>query len=187
MRVNKRLRLGIFTAALGLFLISGGTFAFFNDTSAAGESFSSGTLNLSANPVTSVDLDNIKPGDSFTRSYTLKNDGSLNIADVLMTTEYTVVDAKNDNGTEDFGDHIEVSISWENEDGYISVQEKKLSEATAMEPNILGDNILEAGKEDEVYVTFEFLDNGKDQNIFQGDAMEIEWTFEGKQEEGEEK
>ncbi|MFZ4453032.1 TasA family protein [Salibacterium aidingense] len=187
MGFKNRLGLGMSTAALGLFLISSGTFAFFNDTSDAGGTFTSGTLNLSANPGTVLDLDNIKPGDTFTRSYTLKNDGSLNIADILMTTDYTVLDAKDDNGAEDFGDHIEVTFSWNNEDEDSPVHKKKLSEAASMEPDILGEHTLEAGKQDEVYVTFEFIDNGKDQNIFQGDTMEIQWTFEGMQEDGEKK
>ncbi|HCX48554.1 MAG TPA: cell division protein FtsN, partial [Bacillus sp. (in: Bacteria)] len=30
-------------------------------------------------------------------------------------------------------------------------------------------------------------DNGKDQNIFQGDTLNLEWTFNANQEAGEEK
>ena len=36
-----------------------------------------------------------------------------------------------------------------------------------------------------MYVAFEFVDNGEDQNEFQGDALELEWTFTAHQTEGE--
>lgn len=46
---------------------------------------------------------------------------------------------------------------------------------------------LEAGTEDYLWVQFEFVDDGKDQNIFQGDSLNLEWTFNANQEAGEEK
>ena len=45
---------------------------------------------------------------------------------------------------------------------------------------------LEAGTEDYLWVQFEFVDDGKDQNIFQGDSLNLEWTFNANQEAGEE-
>src|SRR5690606_18344001 len=44
---------------------------------------------------------------------------------------------------------------------------------------------LPAGTSDELYVAFEFVDNEQDQNEFQGDALELEWTFTAHQTEGE--
>jgi hypothetical protein len=35
-----------------------------------------------------------------------------------------------------------------------------------------------------LWVQFEFVDDGKDQNIFQGDTLNLEWTFNANQEAG---
>ena len=43
---------------------------------------------------------------------------------------------------------------------------------------------LEAGTEDYLWVQFVFEDNGQDQNIFQGDSLNLEWTFNANQEAG---
>ena len=42
-----------------------------------------------------------------------------------------------------------------------------------------------AGTSDKLYVQYEFVDNGQDQNQFQGDSLELEWTFNGMQGAGE--
>ncbi len=44
---------------------------------------------------------------------------------------------------------------------------------------------LAAGTSDKLYVQYEFVDNGGDQNQFQGDSLELEWTFNGMQGAGE--
>ena len=44
---------------------------------------------------------------------------------------------------------------------------------------------LKAGTSDQMYVAFQFVDNKKDQNEFQGDALELEWTFTAHQTAGE--
>lgn len=44
---------------------------------------------------------------------------------------------------------------------------------------------LKAGDDDKLYVQFEFVDNGLDQNQFQGDSLELKWTFDGKQTAGQ--
>lgn len=44
---------------------------------------------------------------------------------------------------------------------------------------------IEVGESDDLIVQFEFVDNGQDQNVFQGDSLELEWTFEAQQTEGE--
>ncbi|MDQ0297784.1 spore coat-associated protein N [Salibacterium salarium] len=187
MGLKKKLGLGVSTAALGLSLIGGGTFAYFSDSAEANGTFSAGTLDLEAKPTTVIDLENIKPGDTFERPYKLKNNGSLDIAEIMMTTDYNVIDAENDNGSENFAEHIEVTFVWNDDKEHTSVYKETLDELKGMEPDVLGDEVLKAGDYDEMYVKFEFVDNGEDQNIFQGDAIEVEWTFEGMQGDGEEK
>ncbi|MBW4839215.1 MAG: M73 family metallopeptidase, partial [Paenibacillaceae bacterium] len=44
---------------------------------------------------------------------------------------------------------------------------------------------LRAGSTDTMIVDFEFVDNGQDQNQFQGDALNLKWTFEAKQGAGD--
>ncbi|MCM3692726.1 TasA family protein [Neobacillus niacini] len=90
MSMKKKLGLGVASAALGLSLIGGGTWAAFNDTGAINNHFAAGTLDLGvvANSQTepiNFDLRNMKPGDSVERVFTLTNKGSLAIKEVLLS------------------------------------------------------------------------------------------------------
>ncbi len=46
---------------------------------------------------------------------------------------------------------------------------------------------LQPNTEDYLWVEFEFKDNGQDQNKFQGDTLNLEWTFNASQADGEER
>lgn len=92
MTIKKKLGLGVASAALGLSLIGGGTFAAFNDTATINNHFASGTLDLSVekngdNKALNFDISNMKPGDSVHREFKLKNAGTLAIKDVLLTVQ----------------------------------------------------------------------------------------------------
>jgi spore coat-associated protein N len=89
MSVKKKLGLGVASAALGLSLIGGGTWAAFNDTATINNHFAAGTLDLvvgKVNQAANFDLGNMKPGDSVKRVFTLNNNGSLAIKEVLLNT-----------------------------------------------------------------------------------------------------
>ena len=105
MGIKKKLGMGVMSAALGLALVGGGTFAYFNDTEVTNNTFAAGTLDLAVEPTTIIEIDNMKPGDSFIRDFELQNNGSLDIDKVYLETEYTVDDAEGDNSG-DFGEHI---------------------------------------------------------------------------------
>jgi spore coat-associated protein N len=90
MSIKKKLGLGVASAAIGLSLLGGGTYAFFNDTATQASSFASGTLDLNVNPTTLVDLGNLKPGDWTNKTFKLTNNGSLDIKKVKLHTSYTV-------------------------------------------------------------------------------------------------
>lgn len=209
MSIKKKLGLGIASAALGLSLIGGGTYAYFSDTEVTNNTFAAGTLDLSVNPTTIVNVDNLKPGDIIVREFELINNGSLDISSIDLITNYTVNDAKGDNGSDDFGKHIKV-LFLENVDktgdGWVIgdyndvVAETTLYDLKKMTPDavenlqswitwLLGlngeDSGLKAGDSDLMYVAFEFVDNGKNQNQFQGDSLELEWTFIAHQTPGE--
>lgn len=210
MNLKKKLTSGITTALLGMALIGGGTFAYFSDTEASHNTFAAGTLDLAVNPSVVIDVNNLKPGDTMVREFDLENNGTLDISTVDLATAYDVIDAKGDN-TDDFGKHIKV-LFLENADktgdGWVIgdyndiISETTLYDLQNMTPDAV-ENVqhwlthlfglggegsgLAAGASDQMYVAFEFVDNDKDQNEFQGDGLELEWTFTAHQTEGEER
>ncbi|MEI5907575.1 CalY family protein [Bacillus spongiae] len=197
MGIKKKLGLGVASAALGLSLIGGGTYAYFSDSVETNSTFAAGTLDLNAAPTTIIDVTNIKPGDTMLRSFDLMNDGSLDIASIDLLTDYTVIDAKGDN-VNDFGDHIRVNFLVNADKHDVPVFSTTLSELKSMSPDVIKGNIftpwfherggnLAAGTSDKFWVQFEFVENNEDQNEFQGDSLELKWTFEAMQGEGEAK
>lgn len=196
MGIKKQIGMGIMSAALGLTLIGGGTYAYFSDSETTNNTFAAGTLDLSVNPTTIVDVGELKPGDSVTRDFELHNDGTLDIEKVLLDTDYSVIDAEGDN-TEDFGEHIQVEFLYNADKMDEVIFETTLSGLKNMSPEAVGEHAfypifdargLPAGEEaDDLVVKFTFLDNGEDQNQFQGDSLQLEWTFTAVQGEGKEK
>ncbi|MGF9965093.1 TasA family protein [Bacillus rhizoplanae] len=199
MGLKKKLGMGVASAALGLSLIGGGTFAFFSDKEVSNNTFAAGTLDLSVNPKQIVKVDNLKPGDTVLREFKLINKGTLDIKDVKLKTDYKVADVKNDNGAEDFGNHIKVKFFWNWDKESQPIYETTLADLKNKvdAPDVVAKDVfapewteeggLKAGSEDYLWVQFVFEDNGQDQNIFQGDKLNLEWTFNASQTAGEEK
>lgn len=194
MSIKKKLGLGVASAALGLSLVAGGTFAYFSDTEVSANTFAAGTLDLSVNPTTIIDVNNLKPGDWMPRTFKLENNGSLDISKVLIGTDYTVTGA-----SDDFGKHIKVNfLRNEDKSGILIpsnvIVSKTLHELKTMSPDAvknLSHSIfsersgLKAGTKDNLAVQFQFVDNGQDQNEFQGASLQLEWTFTAEQTAGE--
>lgn len=195
MSLKKKLGMGVASAALGLSLIGGGTFAFFSDKAETNNTFAAGTLDLSVDPTTIVNVGNLKSGDTIKRDFKLENKGTLDIKKVLLKTDYKVVDAKGDN-KEDFGKHIKVTFL-KNVDKHETIVKQttldklKGDTLTAVDNDLLAwfwdERGISAGKNDKFTVKFEFVDNKKDQNEFQGDKLELKWTFDAQQEAGEDR
>lgn len=192
MGLKKQLSMGVMSAVLGLSLVGGGTYAYFSDKEVSNNTFAAGTLDLSVNPTTVIDVDNIQPGDSVTKDFELRNDGSLDIKKVLLDTDYSVVDAKGDN-TEDFGKYIEVEFLYNADKLDQVIYETTLDKLKDMSPEAVNEHVfdelldekgLETGTGDDLVVKFNFKDNGKDQNQFQGDSLNLTWTFNAKQSDG---
>ncbi|SFJ47226.1 spore coat-associated protein N [Halobacillus dabanensis] len=195
MGLKKKLGLGVASAALGLSLVGGGTFAYFSDTAEASGSFAAGTLDLSADPTTVIDVGNLKPGDTMLRSFDLVNGGSLDIASINLDTDYSVSDAEGDN-SQDLGKHIRVNFLLNADKLDAPIFSTTLADLKGMSPDVIEGNIfsgwlaerggnLAAGTSDTLYVQYEFVENNQDQNQFQGDGLELTWKFEGKQGAGE--
>src|SRR5699024_8790744 len=125
MSFTKKVSKGLLTAALGFSLIGGGTYAYFSDQAEANNTYASSTLDLSVNPEAIVNIDNLKPGDEITREFTVTNDGTLDIKRVLLETSYDVIDAQDDN-TEDFGEHIKVTILYNQANATVEVMKTTL-------------------------------------------------------------
>jgi len=191
MGIKQKLAMGIATGALAVSMIGGGTYAYFSDTETSVNEFKAGTLNLLLSPTEIINVENIKPRDTFTKKFTLKNDGSLDIAKVLLDTSYTVTDKKGDNWL-DFGEHIRVNFMWNVNNFENPIWQTTLAELNAMDPDVVADKYyipffgdksgLKPNEINTLYVQFEFVDNGdSNQNQFQGDELKLTWNFEAMQ------
>ncbi|MDA2157867.1 TasA family protein [Bacillus cereus group sp. Bc253] len=199
MSIKKKLGMGVVTAALGLSLIGGGTYAYFSDKEVSQNTFAAGTLDLSVNPEVVINVDNIKPGDEMERGFQLVNKGTLAIGDVKLLTDYSVIDAKGDNGNADFGDHIRVDFLWNLDKNEVPIwsttlSDLKVSTQNGSIPDLVQKGVVDRegnglapGDDDTFYVMFTFVDNNAEQNVFQGDSLKLNWTFNSMQASGEEK
>ncbi|EJQ98148.1 SipW-cognate class signal peptide [Bacillus cereus ISP3191] len=201
MSLKQKVGMGVVTATLGLSLTFGGVFAYFSDSETSSNSFQAGTLDLSINPSVIIDVKDLKPGDFIERNFTLENKGTLDIVKVALETSYEVTDAKKNNDGEDLGDHIIVKFlvndgkpSNPNDDHEI-LWETKLSQLKTMKPEDVATSLerhnlidgIKSGETDYLHVLFSFEDNEQDQNKFQGDSLQLNWTFHAKQTPGTEK
>lgn len=197
MSLKKQLIMGVCSATLGLSLIGGGTYAYFSDRVITNNSFTTGTLDLNMQPTTSLNLDNLKPGDKILKKFNLKNNGTLDIQSIKLQTDYTVNDTKKDNYAEDFGKHIKVQFLWDWDPTKIPVYETTLADLKSQDPEIVSNKVfytkwkdiggLKSKKTDWFWMKFTFEENGTDQNIFQGDSIALKMTFQANQTEGKER
>lgn len=196
MGIKKTLGLGVASAALGLSLIGGGTFAYFSDTAQSTATFAAGTLDLNSDPSVIVDLNNLKPGDTVTRNFKLKNDGSLDIKSIKLNTSTSINDVGGNNGTNDLAASIKVKFLKNNDKSGVVVPEIVVWETTLADlknqsPELVNNTGLDAiwgepdgikaGTNDSFTVKFEFVDNGQEQNYFQKDSLTLTWDFVAKQ------
>ncbi|MBM7600028.1 spore coat-associated protein N [Virgibacillus halotolerans] len=195
MGIKKQIGMGVMSAALGLALIGGGTYAYFSSSEETTNTFAAGTLDLSVEPTTIIDVGDLKPGDYVIRDFELQNGGSLDIDKVFLETDYDVTDAKGDN-TADFGEHIEVEFLYNADKIDEVIYKTTLAELKEMSPEAVNEHIfypsigekgLPAGSSDDLVVKFNFKDSDEDQNQFQGDSLELAWTFNAEQSTGGEK
>ncbi|PHG58829.1 TasA family protein [Bacillus toyonensis] len=197
MSFKKKLGVGVVSAALGLSFIGGGTYAYFSDQVVTNNSFTAGTLDLAMQPTTSLDLNQLKPGDKILKKFNLKNSGTLAIQDVVMKIDYTVNDVLKNNQADDFGKHIKVQFLWDWDPAKSPVYETTLAELKEQGSEVVSKKVfaskwtesrgLQPGKMDWFWMKFIFEDNGKDQNMFQGDSIALKMEFQANQTEGRER
>lgn len=213
MSLKKKLGLGVASAALGLSLVGGGTYAYFSTTATQTSTFASGTLNLAVDPVTNVPLTNLKPGDWSIKTFDLINTGTLDIKKVSLKTDYTVT--KNNGDTvspaivDKYSDAIIVDFLVNRGDNLPAntvLLSKPLKELKGMTPDDLAKEWDKAGSvygipyyvmndgikagtgsesTDNFVVKFRFKDSGADdQNDLQDLKLNLTWKFIGVQENG---
>jgi spore coat-associated protein N len=185
MSIKKKLAMGTASLAIGAALVGGGTFAYFNDVEESnGNTFAAGTIDLAPdlNGSALFNLQNKKPGDPFSGTYTVNNAGSLAIGKVKLTTSYTA----NGNGdSSDLGTQLKitsltfggqaVTLTDTNADGMVTL--KELDGVTLTLPG----GIPVAGNA-ALAVAGEFIETGSPQNEYQGDSVSIDLSMEALQE-----
>ena len=142
MSLKKNLITGVVSATLGLSLIGGGTYAYFSDQIVTNNTFATGTLDLAMQPTTSLNLDNLKPGDKILKKFNLTNSGTLDIKDIVMKIDYTVNDLKQNNTTEDFGKHIKVQFLWDWDPVKSPIYETTLAELKSQDSEIASHKVF---------------------------------------------
>ncbi|MHA6252387.1 TasA family protein [Oceanobacillus sp. CAU 1775] len=198
MNLKKNIVVGMVAGLLGVALISGGTFAYFSDSVTTEHQIKSGIIDLDVRSQQGnyvddggllLEFENIKPGDPpFGYSFHIRNTGTLNIGSVHLTSEHTILDSNNTVVNNGFDGQIfitELMVNGENKLAQpITLEE--LNSRTRVEPILLVEDI-KADTEDEMFglipvsVEFVFM-GGEEQNIFQGNTIELEWSFEAMQE-----
>lgn len=198
MSLKKKLAMGILTGGLAVSMIGGGTYAYFNDVETSTNQFAAGTLDLTLNPETIINVDNIKPGDWMYRTFNLENSGSLDISKIFLSTEYT-------ESVAGFGDQIMVDfLINEDKSGLLGpsnvIVSKTLSELANMSPDAVKNlspsffgfqggerSGIKAGQSDKLHVMFRFNESGADQNVYQDASLELKWNFDAQQTAGQSK
>ncbi|WP_405106409.1 TasA family protein [Paenibacillus sp. FSL K6-1217] len=195
MNVKKTLGLGVVSAALGLTLVGGGTFAYFSSTSTSSASFNNGTLSLQTDPSVIVNLSNLKPGDTVLRDFKLKNDGTLNIPKVVLRTSSAITDAQGDNGSHNFKDDIIVTFLLNKDKKESPLLVISLADLEQESPDLVARGIIgailggeksgiKAGTSDNLTIQFAFKETLQPQNYYQGDTLALTLNFEANQEKG---
>lgn len=177
--------MGMATGLVGMALISGGTVAFFSDDIYTENKVLSGTLDLdiSDNDGVLFEFLNKKPGDKFDYSFDLINAGTLGMRDITLYSDY---ETTNRNGViEKNGFAEQILVKKIQVDGKNVLPKEMTLAALKNTPIILAENIASESPALQIYVMFEFIRTDKDQNKYQGNAMDLKWTFEAIQEDGD--
>ncbi|AZU63049.1 TasA family protein [Neobacillus mesonae] len=210
MGIKKKLGLGMASAALGLSLIGGGTFAYFSDEATIHNGFAAGTLNLEVGkypgtqwPV-NFDLSNLRPGDTVERTFDLKNVGSLAIEDTYL--DFSKVSVENPLNTgatdDDFLSALSVTYFYETvvngqyvpESMLVNSQKISLKDAIAgnyvgkIQPRFLKGTKLnlspdgiDAGSYGRYRIMISFPETNVAQNKLQGMVAKVDFKLDARQ------
>ncbi|TYR75251.1 cell division protein FtsN [Rossellomorea vietnamensis] len=209
MTLKKKISYGVMSAALGLSLVGGGTWAAFNDVEAMSNSMEAGVLDLKVDPTVVFDVSKLVPGDTMHRLFKVENVGNLDINQVLMHTELIVTDKDGNPSKKDFGSQFKVQWLTSDFQPIITPFHKatladleqltkkgESPDITTYIKELLGHQFksdLPVNDTDHIIMSVEFLDKKqKDsqtglykQNKFQGHGMKVIFNLEATQYKGE--
>jgi|SRR5690625_759579 len=185
MAIKEKLGMSIFIGFLGIVLISSGTFAYFSDSVQTNNNVAAGTLDLGVMDIDEegvlFEFENKKPGDTFDYTFSLRNEGTLDIKDVTLYSDHTIEDKSGELTDNDFDKQILLTSVKVNDEELI---EETITLASLKDNEMILIENFDSGDEDAaVYVEFEFIKTDKSQNKYQGNSIELEWTFEAMQTE----
>ncbi|WP_066175982.1 TasA family protein [Bacillus marinisedimentorum] len=203
MGFKKKMGMGIMAGAMGLSLIGGGTWAAFNDVETVDNTFAAGTLDLAVDKEVVFDITNLKPGDHFTKTLKLTNEGSLDINSILTTLKVENWDDVKHSNLPDGGGNSEnqflsqfnVTIS----DGSRTLYNHRLHHLKGLNGYDITQSGtaagLESGKSNEYTITVTFVEDSTryegsrlfEQNKYQGEGADISVMFEATQMAGEDR
>ncbi|WP_339227306.1 TasA family protein [Oceanobacillus sp. FSL K6-2867] len=183
MNLKKSLTVSFITAALGIGLVTGGTFAYFKDTEDSGNTFAAGLLDLGINKESIITIEDIVPGDTINGNFELSNNGTVDMKEVIFNSSYEVIDQGKNNEKDDLGDHIVVEYLHDVNGKENVLFKEKLSNLTNNPTKILEDFKVDSNPQ-KFTVRFSFVDNDKNQNHFQQDSLKLKWEFEAIQRDG---
>jgi spore coat-associated protein N len=182
MGLKQKLGMGIMSAALGLLLVGGGTYAYFSDSTAVQAKSATGTLELNVDGSSSFSFENMKPSDEKDINFTLTNDGTLDIQKILLGVTNSNAGLAKYLKVKEFklgsdNQFLITRIKDVNGNGYIDLDD--LARISADDPiNLRGSFNLSAPVKD-VHIKIEFVDNGERQNYLQGVENNMTLNFEG--------
>ena len=183
MSLKRSLTVSFITAAIGISLVTGGTFAYFNDTEETANTFAAGLLDLGINKESIITIEDIVPGDTINGNFELTNDGTVDMKEVILNSSYEVIDKGEKNNGDDLGDHILVEYLYHVNGKENVVFKETLADLTDNPKTILEDFTVKSNPK-KFTVRFSFVENDKNQNHFQQDSLKLKWEFEAIQRDG---
>lgn len=212
MSIKKKLGMGVVTAAMGLSLIGGGTYAAFNDVESAQGTYSAGVLDLQLGQLASgtLNVDKLVPGDTIEREFEMMNAGNVDIKEVLFDVEASGWSNEGAGNTEaDFYEQFKVEIfNSDSRDvladlkGDLGQQEISIQDlVNAPAFNVASgdgfdnkDGDFNGKDSDTFHIKVTFKDNqAKDgngeyeQNKYMGEGTTLTFNFEATQKDGQER
>lgn len=215
MSIKKKMSMGILAGALGVSLIGGGTWAAFNDVEEVNNTFAAGTLDLVVGEATTMDfnISNLKPGDYFTKTLVLGNNGSLPINQIKFHAKKNTDTPFVDKDEIDLASKIGADAGKNNEDDFLGQFNIKIENSSG---DILYDGLLSGlftdgveeltgttdsdiglavGGSESFNVTVKFNENSNtfngsrlmQQNKYQGEGTDMKFVFEATQMKGEDR
>lgn len=182
MNAKKNIILGLIIGLLGISLVSGGTYAYFSNTKHTDNKIVAGIMELDINDNQGIlfEFENMQPGEEFSYSFHMMNTGSLNMKDIELYSESIIKDREGKVVNNGFENQILITGIKINGDSIFNGN-KTLQELKTTPINLV--DIFEVDEQKIQVIVYFQLDLDESQVEFQGNTMELKWTFQATQED----